>query len=91
MVLTMDLKEAKFTLADVIKLISYAVTITVFAITIHLGLGSLKETVSEIRETQIENTKKNEIRWQVTEARLNQLESTQRLFEQRLQQMEDKK
>lgn len=88
--ITMDLNEARFTLTDLIKIGTAIVTVVVFAITIQANLSNLTEKVSEIREAQIENTKKNELRWQVSEARLNQIESNQRLFEQRLQQLERK-
>jgi len=91
MSITMDLNEARFTLTDLIKLGTGLVTVVIFAITIQSNLGNLTEKVAEIRDTQVENTKKNEVRWQVTEARINQIESNQRLFEQRLQQLEVKK
>lgn len=90
MTITMDINQARFTLADVIKLCAGLITIVVFSITIQVNLSNLTDKVGEIREGQIENNKKNELRWQVSEARLNQIESNQRLFEQRLKQLEEK-
>lgn len=88
--ITMDLNNARFTLPDLIKIVTALVTGAVFIITLQSKLSSLSDKVSEIRESQIENTKKNELWRQVSEARLNQIESNQRLFEQRLQQLEKK-
>lgn len=90
MIFTMDLNQARFTLTDLIKFGAGLVTVVFFAATIQSNLSNVAEKVTEIREAQIENTKKNELRWQVSEARLNQIESNQRLFEQRLQQLEKK-
>lgn len=85
---TMDMNDATFKLSDVIKLITYAVTLTVFAVTIHLGLGSLKDSVGDIRGTQIENTKKNDLRWEAIGLEINALKMNQSLLEQRIEALE---
>lgn len=87
---TMDMNDATFKLSDVIKLITYAVTLTVFAVTIHLGLGGLKDSVGDIRSTQIENTKKNDLRWEAIGLEINQLKMNQSLLEQRIKALENR-
>ena len=86
----MDLNQARFTLTDVIKIATAIIVATFAWATIKNDVGNVADSVGEIRVTQVENTRKNEVRWQVTEARLNQIESNQRLFEQRLKQLEVK-
>lgn len=80
----MNWSDATFKLSDVIKLGFGLVTGIVFIVTVSNGLSSLKEDVGEIRQTQIENTKKNDLRWEIIEAKQNQLELSQRLLEQRM-------
>lgn len=89
--LTMDMNDATFKLSDVIKLITYAVTLTIFAVTIHIGLGNLKDSVGDIRGTQIENTKKNDLRWEAIGLEINQLKMNQSLLQQRIEALENKK
>lgn len=90
MTFNMKLSEAQFSATDVIKLMTGVITVTVFALTIHIGLGNLGGDVSEIRETQLENSKKSDLRWSVIEAKQNELDMNQRLFEQRLKALESK-
>lgn len=88
--ITMDMNDATFKLSDVIKMIGYAVTLTIFAVTIHVGLGNLKESVGDIRSTQIENSKKNDLRWETIGLELNTLKLNQSLLEQRIKALEQR-
>lgn len=91
MTFSMDLKEARFTLTDLVKIVGYTISITIFAITLHSGLSSVKEAVSEIRTTQIENTKKNDLRWEAIGVEINALKLNQSLMEQRIKALEIRK
>lgn len=91
MVIKMNLNDATFTLKDVIKIVTFCVLGTVAWVTLKGSVSSIADNVVEIRETQIENTKKNELRWKEQEVRLNQIEINQRLFDQRLQLLEARK
>lgn len=89
--ITMDLNEARFTLTDLIKLGTAIVTVVIFAITIKANLGNLTDKVSEIRETQMENTKKNDLRWETISLEINQLKLNQSLMDQRIKALELRK
>lgn len=84
MTFRMDLNEARFTLTDVVKIVSFFVMGAIAWATISIGLGNIRDDVGEIRATQIENTKKNEIRDEIVEKRLSQIETGQKLQEMRL-------
>lgn len=84
----MNWDDATFKLSDVIKLVTGVITITVFAITLHSNLDSLKESVKDIRATQIENTKKNDLRWEAIGLEINTLKMNQSLLEQRIKALE---
>lgn len=87
----MDMNQARFTLADLIKLGAGLITIVVFAITIQVNLGNLMEKVGDIRSTQMENTKKNDQRWETISLQINQIKMDQSLMEQRIKALESKK
>lgn len=89
--ITMDLNDGSFKLSDVIKFITYSIILTTFAVTIQIGLGNLKDNVKEIRDTQIENSKKNDLRWEAIGLEINTLKMNQSLLEQRIKALEDKK
>jgi len=90
MTIRMNWDDATFKLTDVIKMIAGVISLTVFAITIHSGLGNLKDSVRDIRDTQIENTKKNDLRWEAIGLEMNQLKLNQSLMEQRLKVLENR-
>lgn len=86
----MDINQARFTLADVIKLCAGLITLVAFSLTIQSNLGNLTSKVSDIRDTQIENTKKNDQRWETISLQINQLKIDQSLMEQRIQAIEQR-
>lgn len=88
--ITMDINTARFTLADVIKLCLGLVTLVIFAITIQSNLGFLTDRVQEIRDTQIENTKKNDLRWEAIGLEINNLKMNQSLLDQRIKALEQR-
>lgn len=90
MTITMDINQARFTLADVIKLCAGLITLVAFSLTIQSNLGNLTSKVNEIRDTQIENTKKNDQRWETISLQINQLKIDQSLMEQRIQAIEQR-
>jgi len=97
MTLKMNWDDATFKASDVIKIVG-GVIIAAFAwATLKSDVGNMNtsvkimsESVSDIRATQVENTKKNEIRWQMYESRLSQIESDQRMQSLRLDNLEKK-
>lgn len=91
MTIRMNWEDATFKVTDVIKMIMGVVSLTVFAITIHSGLANLKDSVSDIRSTQIENTKKNDLRWEAIGLEMNQLKLNQSLMEQRIKALENRR
>lgn len=90
MTIRMDWNDATFKASDVIKLITGVITITAFAITLHIGLGNLTDNVKEIRQTQIENTKKNDLRWEAIQLQINEADVRLRLLDQRVKILEEK-
>lgn len=88
MTFRMDLNEAKFTLTDVVKIVSAFVFGAIAWATLSIGLGNARDEIGVIRNTQVENTRKNEIRDEIVEKRLSQIETGQKLQEMRLQQLE---
>lgn len=88
--ITMDINQARFTLADVIKLCAGLITLVAFSLTIQSNLSSLTSKVNDIRDTQIENTKKNDQRWETISLQINQLKIDQSLMEQRIQAIEQR-
>lgn len=91
MTIKMDLKEASFTLADLIKIVTFCVLGAMAWATLKGSVSNIAADVVEIRQTQIENSKKNEARWNLIEAKQNQIDMQYRLLEQRVKQIEDKK
>lgn len=88
MTIRMDLNDATFKATDVIKMITGVIALTVFAITIHVNLGNLKESVGDIRATQIDNSRKNDLRWEAITIEINQLKLNQSLLDQRIKALE---
>ena len=84
MTVRMNWSDATFKMSDVIKLGFGLITAVIFIVTMSNGFVTLKDDVAEIRATQVENTKKNDLRWQIIEAKQVQLELSQRLLEQRM-------
>jgi len=86
----MNWNDATFKLSDVIKLCVGLVTLVVFAITLQSNLGFLTDRVQEIRDTQVENTKKNDLRWEAIGLEINALKMNQSLLEQRIKALEQR-
>ena len=89
--ITMDVRQNTFTLVDVIKIVGTFVLGAIAWATLSIGQSNTREDVGEIRSTQIENTKKNEIRDQLIDKRLGTIELNQRLLEQRMDSYEKNK
>lgn len=90
MTLNMNWKEATFSAVDVVKIATYILFGLTFLLTMNNQIGNLRDDVGDIRATQIENTKKSDLRWQVIEAKQQQLELSQRLLEQRMDAIDKK-
>ncbi len=84
MTIQMDWKQATFSAVDVIKLIIGLITAVFFFATMSNKLGNVSDDISDIRTTQVENSRKNDMRWSIIEAKQQQLELSQRLLEQRM-------
>ncbi len=89
MVIQMDWSNATFKASDVIKMGLAFVGIVFFAATIKNDIGSVKEAVSDIRQTQIENTKKNDLRWETMQLQVNKLNVDVGILAQKVKALED--
>lgn len=90
MVIRMNWNDITFNATDVIKIVTFFVLGAIAWATLKGAVGNLGDSINEIRSTQIENSRRNEMRWREQELRLNQIEINQRLFDQRLQQLEQR-
>lgn len=70
MTFNMDVKQNTFTLVDVIKIVGTFVLGT-------FAWATISITVGNIRETQIDNTKKQDIRWETLGVELNHIRQEQ--------------
>lgn len=86
----MNWSDTTFKATDVIKIVTFFVLGAIAWATLKGSVGNLGDSINEIRSTQIENSRRNEMRWREQELRLNQIEINQRLFDQRLQQLEQR-
>lgn len=87
----MNWNDATFKLSDVIKIVTFCVLGAIAWVSLKEAVSNIGNDIAEIRQTQIENTKRNEARWNIIEAKQNQIDMQYRLLEQRVKQIEDKK
>lgn len=90
MTVQMNWNDATFKLSDVIKLCVGLVTVVIFAITMQGNLSFLTDRVQDIRDTQVDNTKKNDLRWEAIGLEINALKMNQSLLEQRIKALEQR-
>jgi len=86
----MTLRDEKLTLGEVIKGAIVVVPIIVSFALMSAGISNLTEKVVDIRATQIENSRKNEIRDEVVEKRLSQIETNQKITDIKVLALEEK-
>lgn len=77
-----------FTLKDLITYGFWIFGIGVSVTLLKTSLSNVQDKVIEIRETQIENTKKNDLRWQSIESRQNIQDTEIKLLNQRIEALE---
>lgn len=70
MTLNMDVKQNTFTLVDVVKIVTAFVLGAIAWATLSISVGN-------IRETQIDNTKKQDVRWETLGIELNHIRQEQ--------------
>jgi len=77
MIISMDIKQNTFTLVDVVKIVAAFVFGAIAWATLSIAVSNTRDDVSEIRGTQIENTKKQDIRWETLGVELNHIRQEQ--------------
>lgn len=87
----MNLEDTTIKGSQLIRLLLWLVPPIFVLAGIYNRLGNLVDDVSDIRSTQLENTRKTEIKDQVIEKRLNTIESENRLINQRISNLENNK
>lgn len=91
MAITMNWNDATFNVKDVIKIATVCILGALAWGTLKDAVSNIGSDITEIRATQIENSKKNELRWGIIEAKQNQIDMQYRLLEQRVDQIENRK
>lgn len=91
MILTMNWTDLSFKASDVVKLCIGLITAIFFASSIKNSVSNVMETVEDIRQTQIDNTKSNTIRFESIQNQLNLQKTDIMLMNQRLEMIEKTK
>lgn len=91
MILRMNWQDATFKATDVIKLVTFFVLGAFAWTTLKTDVSQTRESVTDIRATQVENTKKNDLRWETISLEINAIKINQSVLEQRIKALEDKK
>lgn len=96
--ITMNWQDTTFKASDVIKIVGVVCIGAAAWATLKSDVGSINtsvedvvQTVNDVRGTQLENTKKNDLRWETISIELNQLKLNQSLMEQRIKALENRK
>lgn len=83
MIIEMNWSETKFNAKDVTYIVSIFIMGTFAWASLSIGQANTRDDVAEIRSTQIENTKKNDLRWGIMETRMSTTEVQLKLLEQK--------